>query len=736
MAASIRSLSPGSTISDSNYRNATQDSSPTRLDPRSSLHHVLGNPDSRQNTPSLSTRNAETVEDERDAPRNAMQTPSAPPATGGRRKKEKDPAAVGGSLPNSSIYSGNKVRHLKKDDGEPLWRKDIQYDFLKRIFEDETLCFTNSYDPTFAKQTFANLYIDAMARSSKTSKILRDKLLTEHEPAKNMAMVCLLVNLGRMNTTLNFFPEMRAQLRTYHAIPSLQAHQDPNSYKQLQDAPRLKSILKGASEDRPEPNSLDKIKYEPIPRTNPVNLIFVLAQFAPKATELHFPTDHDFYDLIMRTGLSSESRAKAFLWLMWFYLESDFTEEGAEENPFGAGVDYDTDVRNQGVPRFAVLSKDQEAEENVDTPEEIEYGQVKMRERKRIIEADQAAFQAEQGPPKRGPKPKLHLPPDDGPSPAASLIGRIRPKFVEEMGVSPVSAVGRGRAKYDSDMDSTRSTPPPRALGGRMGAGMISTGRGRGGLKHQFVEGSSPAPHGGDVGPMVRRSRPLTAHQMAVERNRNQRVDYILCRGLRKKHHRARKIRRQEGAFFRALRRTKSMPNPCDDSEGDEAQRKEHSMPFRNAGFGGLVQLETEDDDFGEEMATYAAAFRRTARRLDRWDLQKDLNLGVMGTTRVSLSRMDPIGDDAGRDNDETEDEHRPGSSHHQYNGRPRLGEEGLDDMDKEILGIASERGAEDDDVELDDMDKTLLGIGGGDETEVDDGMEDDDESMDDQDMY
>jgi hypothetical protein len=43
---------------------------------------------------------------------------------------------------------------------------------------------------------------------------------------------------------------MRAQLRTYHSIPSLQAHQDPNAYKQLQDAPRLKSILKGATEDQ------------------------------------------------------------------------------------------------------------------------------------------------------------------------------------------------------------------------------------------------------------------------------------------------------------------------------------------------------------------------------------------------------------------------------------------------------------------------------------------------------
>lgn len=97
-----------------------------------------------------------------------------------------------------------KIRHLKKEDGEPLWRADIQYDFLKAIFDDEKAVFTNSYDPKgLGKQTFADLYIDTMARSTKTSKVLRDKLLSDREAAKGMAMVCLLVNVGRMNTTLN-----------------------------------------------------------------------------------------------------------------------------------------------------------------------------------------------------------------------------------------------------------------------------------------------------------------------------------------------------------------------------------------------------------------------------------------------------------------------------------------------------------------------------------------------------
>lgn len=102
----------------------------------------------------------------------------------------------------SSVYSGNKIKHLKKEDGIPLWRKDIQYDFLRLVFYDETKCFTKYSDGT-KDHTFADVYIDAMAKSSKCSKILKEKLLQDQEGAISMAMVCLLVNVGRMNTTLN-----------------------------------------------------------------------------------------------------------------------------------------------------------------------------------------------------------------------------------------------------------------------------------------------------------------------------------------------------------------------------------------------------------------------------------------------------------------------------------------------------------------------------------------------------
>lgn len=101
-----------------------------------------------------------------------------------------------------SVYSGNKIRTLKKEDGIPLWRKDIQYALLRSVFDDTTAVFTRISDHS-PGHTFADIYIDAMARSGKTSRILREKLLTEREAAVNMAMICLLVNVGRMNTTLN-----------------------------------------------------------------------------------------------------------------------------------------------------------------------------------------------------------------------------------------------------------------------------------------------------------------------------------------------------------------------------------------------------------------------------------------------------------------------------------------------------------------------------------------------------
>ncbi|KAL2157582.1 hypothetical protein VTH06DRAFT_5960 [Thermothelomyces fergusii] len=681
----------------------------------------------------------------------------ATPEPSEKQPRSKKRGRDDGGGPNGNPIG--KIRHLKKEDGEPLWRKDIQYDFLKAVFDNEQKVFTNSYEKDkIGLQCFADLYIDTMSRSSKTSKVLRDKLLSDRDAAKGMAMVCLLVNIGRMNTTLNFFPEMRAQLRTYHAIPSLQARQDPHAYKQLQDAPRLKSILKGGCDDRPEPGSLDEIKAMNVPRTNPVNLLFLICQSAAKIAELHFPPGQEFHDLIMKTNYGSESRARAFLWLMWFYLESDFTEEGCEENP--------------------ALTEEEEARENVDTPEEKEFGYAKQKMRARILEADQQFMAETQS--KRGGRGARGFPAaGDDVGPTTGILPRIRP------------------SKNESDLDSVRSTPPPRAFA-RPSSIFGSIGRrGPHSLKyHQVFDGSSPAAdRAAEGGVVARKPRPPTAHQLAVERNRAQRVEYILDRGVRRSYHESRKRRRAEGAIVRALPRLSRMHDPFEDSEEDDevygssgrhappattANGDGHHKHMRERGYGGLAQLKDEPDDFGEQASSYAAALRRAVRRLDRWETHVGPKLGVIPPVKrpkVNGARHahaaaaaagaaaadnnnnnnndnddddeeDEVMDDGDADGGghspsketmadpaETEDEHETaararrgpanGSLRPDTNGdTPMDDADELDEVDKELLGLGegdadenegeaeAEAEAEGEE-ELDDVDKTLLGLDG-----------------------
>ena len=573
-----------------------------------------------------------------------------------------------------SVYSGNKIRHIKKDDGVPLWRKDIQYEFLKTVFNDKRSTFTRVSD-SMKNCNFADIYIDAMANSSKTSKVLKDKLKSDREAAENMAMICLLVNVGRMNTTLNFFPEMRAQLRTYHAIPALQAHADSNTYKQLQDAPRLKSILKGASEDNPdEPHTIEAIQAHSIPRTNPVNLIFALSQSAPNISETHFSSSIDFFDLVIRPTLSSYSRAQAFLWLMWWYLESNFTKDDALSNPFGpalceAGAETAIPLK---VPELKHLTEEQGDAENVDTEDEIAFGEEMRLERKRILESEEA----DNKPLKRVKKAPLV----DDVSDVDSLAGRslkagspapresvgfqaINPTLKNDPSVSQLGGQadsleddwepvnphpGRGRykrvktakaAREDSasalpqhPMQTTNTSSSGRILmktskaqsypadpGTSDGAGATPQPPGAAHpILHQYgpttealARGDAPlGAVAGTTGSVQRRPRPLTQHQMQVEANRRQRVHKILQKKREKIFVHLRAQRESSNFVIRSVTRIQSF-DPGYDSE-DEGT---------TVGMGGLGPnlYRNEEDDFGEEAEMWHEVVKKAQKRLGRW---------------------------------------------------------------------------------------------------------------------
>ena len=108
-----------------------------------------------------------------------------------------------------------------------------------------------------------------------------------------------------------------------------------------------------------------------------------MAQYAPKLTELHFPAPMEFWDLFRRTTITSRSRARAFLWLMWWYLESDCSTAAAMNNPFGvAGVLPGAENFLPRIPFCEHLTPQQADLENVDSPEERAYGVQKQEERR------------------------------------------------------------------------------------------------------------------------------------------------------------------------------------------------------------------------------------------------------------------------------------------------------------------------------------------------------------------
>jgi len=123
--------------------------------------------------------------------------------------------------PSSSSAPGHtaprKVVPIKHPDGQPLTRADLQFDFLNAVFTDSHAVFTNPYttpsarsdngsDHITTKITFRELYVKSILHSPKATKVLKDKMAESTMFAVDFAMLALLVNVGRVNTTMSCEP--------------------------------------------------------------------------------------------------------------------------------------------------------------------------------------------------------------------------------------------------------------------------------------------------------------------------------------------------------------------------------------------------------------------------------------------------------------------------------------------------------------------------------------------------
>ncbi|KAF9068015.1 hypothetical protein BDP27DRAFT_1295545 [Rhodocollybia butyracea] len=317
-------------------------------------------------------------------------------------------------------YLSRKALPIKRNDAEILTREDVQYDLLEYVFADETAVFTPQTPGPSTKITFRELYLNALYHSNKCSKVLKEKMVETPAFGVELGKISLLTNVGRINTTMAFFPEMKTALRTYHPVPSLQKT-DGNA----QDAPRIKNCLKAAllpSEFKSlpplTPEEVLERKRTKCPPTSIVNLIFVLSNHAAPLSNVHFDGQTNFLDIFLPKPLDSPDRGKAFLWIIYHYLEPDgpnpFDDAHARQNPGKA-------------PRIRALTLVEMRQENVDTREELDWGKKMSAQRNTFLKKLVTTTESEKKPKPAAPhfvpasnstrtrSSRKHQPSNDGP---------------------------------------------------------------------------------------------------------------------------------------------------------------------------------------------------------------------------------------------------------------------------------------------------------------------------------
>ncbi|GBE78187.1 hypothetical protein SCP_0110700 [Sparassis crispa] len=296
-------------------------------------------------------------------------------------------------MPNSAPQGPHRKNFaVKHADGEPLTRTDLQYDLLHHIFNNSLAVFTDPYPtlsggPARTKVTFRDLYVNCLVNAEGCSKTSKTKMRQTPQFGDEFGKLSLLSNVGRINTTMAFFIEMRTALRTYHPVPALQKA-DGN----LQDAPRIKNLLKSCLREKnllTPSEVLSRSEAGEVPPTSIVNIIFIFANHAASIAKAHFDPHlpYDFLDLFTPVHVSSDSRARAFLWLCYHY------HEASSCNPFS---DAYSDKNIGRIPTLVTLTPEEAALENIDTPEERDLAE-RMTVRRKVFVDNKANKEQDKG---------------------------------------------------------------------------------------------------------------------------------------------------------------------------------------------------------------------------------------------------------------------------------------------------------------------------------------------------
>lgn len=271
--------------------------------------------------------------------------------------------------------------HLKKPVGEAFTRQDIQLDFMTALFNDETKAFTNNFKEGVYegdKITFYQLYIRTIAELSlrRVTKLIKAGMLSSRPVGMVVAMLMLMVNAGRMSSRVGFIAKLHLTLSAFNSIPSLQTM--PNVNLRFPDSKSFKEIVNIESKDSPfDQRNLEKLIQKPPEQKPNMNVLVLILALSRYKKPLPFfgkennayPCYVNFLDFFQESLVHPENRAKRFLWLMYTFLETNFTKREMAKNPFGADI-----------PPVNYLLQEEAEKFDVDLPAEVTYAMDKYKE--------------------------------------------------------------------------------------------------------------------------------------------------------------------------------------------------------------------------------------------------------------------------------------------------------------------------------------------------------------------
>lgn len=212
-------------------------------------------------------------------------------------------------------------------------------------------------------------------------------------------------------------------------------------------------------------------------------------------------------------------------------------------------------------------------------------------------------------------------------------------------------------------------------------------------------------------GGAYRRARPETSHQKAVNKNRRMRTDHILHKQMLNAQKSARRDKRvaKSSLGMLAYERILEIPDLYDTEEE------------RSWGPAGLVlNPGRESEDYGEEAIRHRKVVDRALRRLDRVEFAANVNGAVGGGTVATYPWFKQKRKRKERDYENEDDENvlqqpRGGKRGrgdengvlHKTNGEGQQRQEGLDDLDLDLLGEGRSDGNSQDDSDGTDVDET-----------------------------